>query len=79
MKTFIAGLLSAGLLVATSCAASAGHVHHSDNYAETYPSATPRQLHNLRAYERGDYYEQLPEAVPFGSQVWWQLYGRGAQ
>jgi hypothetical protein len=41
-----------------------------------YPSATPRQLHNLRAYQRGEYYEMLSDAVPFGSRVWWELMGR---
>jgi hypothetical protein len=76
MKTIIAGLLSASLLVAASSAASAAHARHSDNYSKMYPSATPRQLHNLRAYERGEYYEQLSDAVPFGSAVWWELKGR---
>ena len=76
MRTIIAGMLSAGLLVAVPCAASAGHARHSDSYSRMYPSATPRQLQNLRAYERGQYYEQLSDAVPFGSRVWWELKGR---
>jgi hypothetical protein len=76
MRTIIAGLLSVGLLAAVPCAASADPVRHSDGYSRMYPSATARQLHNLRAYERGEYYEQLSDAVPFGSRVWWELKGR---
>jgi hypothetical protein len=77
MRTIIAGLLSAGLVVAVPSAASAGHAHHSDSYSKMYPSATPRQLQNLRAYERGgEYYEQLLDAVPFGSRAWWEIMGR---
>jgi hypothetical protein len=42
-----------------------------------YPSATPEQLRNLRAYERGgEYYEQRLDAVPFGSRAWWEIMGR---
>jgi hypothetical protein len=77
MRTIIAGMLSAGLLVAVPCAASAGHARHSDSYSRMYPSATPRQLQNLRAYERGgEYYEQQLDAVPFGSRAWWEIMGR---
>jgi len=77
MRTIIAGFLSAGLLVAVPSAASAGHARHSDSYSKMYPSATPRQLQNLRAYERGgEYYEQLLDAVPFGSRAWWEIKGR---
>ena len=77
MRTIIAGLLSAGLLVALPSAASADHARHTDSYSEMYPSATPRQLQNLRAYERGgEYYETDPDAVPFGSRVWWENKGR---
>ena len=76
MRTIIAGLLSAGLLAAAPCTASADPARHSDSYSRMYPSATPRQLQNLRAYERGEYYEQLSDAVPFGSRVWWELKGR---
>ena len=80
MRTIIAGMLSAGLLVAVPSAASAGHARHSDSYSRMYPSATPRQLQNLRAYERGgEYYEQQLDAVPFGSRVWWEIMGRHGQ
>jgi len=77
MRSLVAGFLSAGLLVAMPCAASADHARHTGSSSELYPSATPRQLKNLRAYERGgEYYEQDPDAVPFGSRVWWELKGR---
>ena len=76
MRTIIAGLLSAGLLAAAPFTASADPARHSDSYSKMYPSATPRQLQNLRAYERGEYYEQLSDAVPFGSRVWWEIMGR---
>ena len=77
MRTFIAGMLSAGLLVAVPDAASAGQVRHSGSYSRMYPSATPEQLRNLRAYERGgEYYEQRLDAVPFGSRAWWEIMGR---
>jgi hypothetical protein len=77
MRTLVAGFLSAGLLVCMPYAASADHARHADGYSQLYPGATPRQLKNLRAYERGgEYYEQDPDAVPFGSRVWWELKGR---
>jgi Tfp pilus assembly protein PilP len=76
MRTIIAGLLSAGLLAAVPCAAGADPARDFNSYAKMYPSATPRQLKNVRAYERGQYYEQLSDAVPFGSRVWWELKDR---
>jgi len=79
MRTIIAGLLSAGLLVAAPVGASARHANQSDSYSlsKMYPSATPRQLQNLRAYERGgEYYEQMLDAVPFGSRAWWEIKAR---
>ena len=77
MRTIIAGMLSAVLLVVVPSAASAGHARHSDSYSRMYPSASLRQLQNLRAYERGgEYYEQQLDAVPFGSRAWWEIMGR---
>jgi hypothetical protein len=77
MRTLVAGLLSAGLLATVPSAASAGHTRRIDSYSAMYPSATPRQLQNLRAYERGgEYYETDPDAVPFGSRIWWENKGR---
>jgi hypothetical protein len=78
LRTIIAGLLSAGLLVAVTGVASADnprhkHPRHHDDYSQRYPSATPRQLQNLRAFERGEYYEQDSNAHPVGSRSWWML------
>lgn len=36
-------------------------------------SATARQRANSRAYERGEYYEQMSDAHVFGSRSWWLL------
>jgi hypothetical protein len=76
MRPLVAGLLSAGLLVAVPDLASARHARHVHSHSSIYPGATPRQLRNLRGYERGEYYEQLIEAVPFGSRAWWEIKGR---
>ena len=43
-----------------------------DGYAQRHPSATPRQLRNLEAYERGEYYETLSDALPVGSRPWFE-------
>ena len=72
----IAGAVSAGLMLTMVTAANAGHAryhHEHESYSEMYPSATPRQLKNLRGYENGGYYELDSNAVPFGSRVWWEL------
>ena len=56
----IAGAVSAGLMLTMVTAANAGHAryhHEHESYSEMYPSATPRQLKNLRGYENGGYYE----------------------
>jgi len=72
MKTILAGVVSASLMLAST---SAAYAHHPDyqSYSRMYPSATPRQLQNLRGYERNEYYEHDSNAVPFGSRVWWEL------
>jgi hypothetical protein len=74
MRTILA--ISAGLVLALTTGANAGHARHyrdHDRYSEIYPSATPRQLRNLRGYERSEYYEHDSNAVPFGSRAWWEL------
>ena len=74
MRALIASLMSAALVVSfieTADAASKRKKHrHYDSYSQQYPSATPRQLHNLRAYERGEYY--LSDALPVGSRAWFE-------
>ena len=72
----IAGAVSAGLTLTMVTAVNADRARHHDHYeshSEMYPSATPRQLKNLRGYENGGYYELDSNAVPFGSRVWWEL------
>jgi hypothetical protein len=78
MKSILVGVLSAAMVAVLVSTASAGdgrkkQRQHYDSYSQRYPSATPRQLQNLRAYERGDYYEQYSEAHPVGSRSWWEL------
>ena len=78
MRTVIAGILSAGLLIAftgTSDAETRSQKHRRqhNSYAQKYPSATQRQLRNARAYDRGEYYEIDSNAHPFGSRSWWDL------
>ena len=61
MRTFVAGLLTVGLVVAfasPSDAATKKRYRYENGYAQKYPYATPRQLQNARAYDRGGYYEQ---------------------
>jgi hypothetical protein len=78
MRTFIAGLLSAGLLVALTAPSNAetrGHKHrrHYHHYYYTYPSGiTERQLRNERAYQRGDYWEHDSNALIPGSRAWFE-------
>jgi hypothetical protein len=74
----ITGILSAGLVVALAGTASAEtnrqkYRRDYDSYAYKYPNATPRQLRNARAYDRGEYYEQDSNAHPVGSRAWWEL------
>jgi hypothetical protein len=73
MKTIAAGVLSAALVLAIAGPAHAADKRNKDRqqydtYSQRYPNATPRQLKNLRAYERGEYYETYSDALPVGSQ-----------
>jgi hypothetical protein len=78
MRTVITGLVSAGLLVAFAGPGSADYRdnkqrRHYGQYYYNGPSAvTQRQLRNLRAYERGDYYERDSNALPVGSRPWFE-------
>ena len=78
MRTLIVGVLSAGTLVAFASAGSAGnndggkHRRHQERYYSNPSSSTERQQRNLRAYERGEYYEHDSNALPVGSRAWWE-------
>lgn len=74
MRTLIAGLVSAGLLVAfagTSFAQSRHVQHRQPAYAGSPHAITDAQRwQNERAYERGHYYEHDSNAFPVGSKGW---------
>jgi hypothetical protein len=81
MKAILAALVSAGLLAAFAGTASAGsdndsdhkyRRHHARQYYKAPSGVTERQLRNLRAYERGEYYERDSNALPVGSRAWWE-------
>jgi len=79
MQTILAHVLATALLLATTAAGDAEprtgkkQHRHYDSYARKYPSATPRQLRNARAYDRREYFEQDSNAHPVGSRGWWEL------
>jgi hypothetical protein len=73
MRTIVAGALSIALLAAFTGAAIAGNAQkhrRDDALARKYPYATPRQLQNERAYERGEYYEHDSTALIPGTRAW---------
>ena len=75
MRTLIAGLVSAGLLVAFTGAsyAQSRHVQHRQpgQYTNSPSVITDAQRwQNERAYERGDYYEHDSNDFPVGSKGW---------
>jgi hypothetical protein len=76
MRALVASLASAALVVGFigNADAAAKHKKHRpyDTHSQRYPYATPRQLHNLRSYERGEYYETLSDALPVGSRAWFE-------
>jgi hypothetical protein len=77
VKAVVTCVLSVGLLIAYAGASSADSPvyearKHRRDYSHQYSSATERQLRNLRAYERGEYYAHDSNALPFGSRPWWE-------
>jgi hypothetical protein len=82
MRVAICALVSVGLVTsfaATSDAASnRGKKKHrtTATYSRAYapPGAITREqkLRNLRAYERGEYYEMDSNALPVGSKAWFE-------
>jgi hypothetical protein len=76
MRAIIIGLLAAsivGISADVSDAASKKKHRSYDSYSQRFPSATPRQLKNARAYDNGGYYEMDSNAHPVGSRGWWEL------
>ena len=76
MRTVIASIVAASLAIAFVDAATAGsraaHQQQRDDLEYRYPYATPRQLQNERAYQRGEYWEHDSNALLFGSRAWWE-------
>ena len=78
MRSLIAGLLSVAFVAAPTATADAAkrskrNGNHCDAYCQRYPSANSRQLRSAKAYDRGEYWEQDPNAHPAGSPGWWYL------
>ena len=78
MRRLIAVLLSGAMAAALAGDADAKSKHTTHRcdlacYAAKYPGATPRQLRNAMAYDRGEYYEMDSNAHPVGSRSWWEL------
>lgn len=79
MRIIGLGLLSAALVGAFAvtdnleAASPQKQRRQYDSYAQMYPGATPRQLRNARAYDRGEYFEYDSNAHPVGSRGWWEL------
>jgi len=80
MSKIIAGLLAGAVALAIPAAADAASkkkkVYKRSGYSQDIGysgSATARQRANSRAYDRGEYYEQMSDAHVFGSRSWWYL------
>lgn len=80
MSKAILGALAAAVALSAPVAAEAGQVHRKKKqYTHAYGytgGPTPRQIANTRAYNNGQYYEQMSEAHVFGSTAWWRLKDR---
>ena len=76
MRTIVATILSASLLVPFGDAATARslarHPHQRDALEYKFPYATPRQLRNERAYRRGEYWEHDSDALIPGTRAWFE-------
>jgi hypothetical protein len=76
VRTLFASVLAVGFFIGFAHTAHAAKKkkHRSNyGYSTQYPGATPRQVRNARAYERGQYYEMDSNAHPVGSRSWWEL------
>jgi hypothetical protein len=77
MRTIIASILSASLVIAfadTATGRPQGRYRHQRDALEYNPFAayaTPRQLQNERAYERGGYWEHDSSALIPLSRAWY--------
>ena len=76
MRLLLAVITSVSLLLSSIGTADAASKRKKgrayDSHTQRFPYATPRQLKNLRAYERGEYYETYSDALPVGSRPWFE-------
>jgi hypothetical protein len=78
MNTVVASAVSAGLVLASTTISGAEPAryrprhHNSNDLAYKYPYATQRQLHNERAYQRGEYWEKDSNALITGTRAWFE-------
>jgi hypothetical protein len=76
MRKTIAGIIATALLIAFSAPSTAESGRKKrrsyDSYSYAYPYATPRQIQNERAYQRGEYYERDSNALIPGSRAWFE-------
>jgi hypothetical protein len=76
MRTIIASIMSASLLMVFADTATSGsrakHRQQPDVLEHKYPYATPRQLNNERAYQRGEYWEHDSNALIPGTRAWFE-------
>jgi hypothetical protein len=77
MRTIIVSTIYVSFVVAFASPATAGpHARHTHRMALAYNPfatyATPRQLHNERAYERGGYWEHDSSALIPLSRAWYE-------
>ena len=78
MNTALAGAISAALLLALTTMAEAeparyrSRHHYHNGLAYRYPHATQRQLHNERAYQKGEYWEKDSNALIVGTRAWFE-------
>jgi hypothetical protein len=80
MLKIIAALMAGAVALAIPAAAESATKkkkyvkRHAQEVGDRYGgSATARQRANSRAYDRGEYYEQMSDAHVFGSRSWWYL------
>jgi hypothetical protein len=76
MRTVIVSIVAASLAIAFADAATAGsratHRDQRDDLELRFPYATPRQLHNERAYQQGEYWERDSNALIPGTRAWFE-------
>jgi hypothetical protein len=77
MRTIVTGVVTVGLLVGLVDIAAAEsrakrRYQERDDLEYRYPNATPRQLQNERAYQRGEYWEKDSNALIPGTRAWFE-------